>query len=107
LSVGLLAPAIVSWLTPKGTREEWILVFLITAAINAFGGIFYLLFGSAETQKWAANEAAKTVENNGAHANSYLNGNNCESCGDKEMKALQIRLIGGESNINGEIVSTK
>ncbi|XP_021945378.1 sialin isoform X2 [Folsomia candida] len=98
LIVGLLAPPLVSYLTPNGTREEWLLVFNLSAAICAFGGVFYLLFGSSELQPWAS-DGGKGSPNGG---NPALNFNGAN--GDKEMKVLQIRLISGESNINGEIV---
>ena len=34
------------------TREQWQKVFYISSAITAFGGIFFLIFGSGEEQSW-------------------------------------------------------
>ena len=32
--------------------SQWQIVFYVTAGINAFGGIVYLVFGSAKQQSW-------------------------------------------------------
>ena len=36
----------------QSTREQWMVVFAITAAMYTFGAVFYLIFGSGERQKW-------------------------------------------------------
>uniref|UniRef100_A0A914EE05 Uncharacterized protein n=1 Tax=Acrobeloides nanus TaxID=290746 RepID=A0A914EE05_9BILA len=35
-----------------GSSYEWRLIFVIAAGINILAGIFFIFFGSAETQKW-------------------------------------------------------
>lgn len=103
LVVGLLCPPFVSYMTPNGSREEWLLVFYISAGINAFGGIFYLLFGSAELQPWAmVGNNGKTSKSDTSSTLAFTNGSNGK--GDKELKVLQIRLINGDSDVNGEII---
>lgn len=103
LIVGLSCPPFVSYLTPNGSREEWLLVFNISAAISAFGGVFYVLFGSAELQSWAV------IDGKGRHGFSGVGGGSgtlTKDKGDKEMKVLQIKLISGESDIKGEIIKS-
>jgi MFS family permease len=91
LLAGLLSPALVSYLTPNGSREEWLLVFYFSAGLCAFGGVFYLIFGSSELQPWAAVTDQRTKGSS-------------SPIDEKELKLLKIKLIGGESNINGEVV---
>ncbi|CAG7730460.1 unnamed protein product [Allacma fusca] len=50
---GLLCPIAVSYLTPNGTREEWLVVFYVAAGIVMVGCVVYLFFGSSELQEWA------------------------------------------------------
>jgi len=89
LLAGFLSPALVSHLTPNGTREEWLLIFYISAGICAFGGVFYLLFGSSELQPWAGVADTRS---------------GTPVIDERELKLLKIKLINGESNINGEVV---
>ena len=37
----------------QGTQEEWMLVFIIVAAINIIGAIVFFIFASGEVQDWA------------------------------------------------------
>ncbi|XP_046549719.1 uncharacterized transporter slc-17.2-like isoform X3 [Haliotis rubra] len=50
---GVLAPYVVSRLTPNGTRSEWQLVFYVTAGIASLATVIYIPFGSGELQPWA------------------------------------------------------
>ena len=37
----------------QNTRQQWIVICYISAAINVFGAIFYAVFASGVEQKWA------------------------------------------------------
>uniref|UniRef100_A0A914C6I4 Major facilitator superfamily (MFS) profile domain-containing protein n=2 Tax=Acrobeloides nanus TaxID=290746 RepID=A0A914C6I4_9BILA len=50
---GILAPLLMGWMTPTGSKEEWRLVFYVTAAILVFGAVFFSIFASGEVQQWA------------------------------------------------------
>uniref|UniRef100_A0A915LRQ3 Major facilitator superfamily (MFS) profile domain-containing protein n=1 Tax=Meloidogyne javanica TaxID=6303 RepID=A0A915LRQ3_MELJA len=50
---GLLSPIIMGWLTPNGSKEEWLLVFYVTAFILVVGALIFSFFASAEVQEWA------------------------------------------------------
>ena len=50
---GIIAPVVVSAMTPHGTRQEWQSAFYVAAAIYCFGALFYILMGSGEIQDWA------------------------------------------------------
>ncbi|KAL7075087.1 hypothetical protein ACQ4LE_006101 [Meloidogyne hapla] len=50
---GLLSPIIMGWLTPNGSKEEWLIVFYVTAFILIVGALIFSLFASAEIQEWA------------------------------------------------------
>ncbi|XP_078664685.1 sialin-like [Branchiostoma floridae x Branchiostoma belcheri] len=50
--VGLLTQNAKTWITRK---HQWQVVFYITAAINAFGTITYLIMGDGTVQPWAKN----------------------------------------------------
>lgn len=41
-------------------KEQWGIIFLCSAAIFFLGNLFYIIFGTAETQPW--NDAPKTTE---------------------------------------------
>ncbi|KAK7092725.1 sialin-like isoform X2 [Littorina saxatilis] len=58
---GILAPFVVSALTPHGTREEWQVAFYVAAAIYFFGAVFYAIFGQGEVQPWADEEPDDTM----------------------------------------------
>jgi len=50
---GFVAPTMVGIMTEKNnTKEQWQVIFFISAAIYAFGSIIFLLFGSGDEQKW-------------------------------------------------------
>lgn len=51
---GFMAPYIIGLIiSGNETLTQWRLVFLIAAAANTFGNVFYLLFASAEEQPWS------------------------------------------------------
>ncbi|MFH4979988.1 hypothetical protein AB6A40_006697 [Gnathostoma spinigerum] len=50
---GMFSPAVVGWLTPNRTRENWQLVFWITGGILAIGTIIFCVFADGEVQPWA------------------------------------------------------
>lgn len=51
---GFAGPALASAFTAYGhTRAAWRGVFFVAAAINAFGAIFFCIFGTGEKQQWA------------------------------------------------------
>uniref|UniRef100_A0AC34Q808 Major facilitator superfamily (MFS) profile domain-containing protein n=1 Tax=Panagrolaimus sp. JU765 TaxID=591449 RepID=A0AC34Q808_9BILA len=59
----VIAVDIVGIINKHGTEEEWSLIWLIAAILNAFTAIFYVCFGSAEVQKWAVpKQAQKEIE---------------------------------------------
>ncbi|KAI6194162.1 MFS domain-containing protein [Aphelenchoides besseyi] len=49
----ILAPSLVGFFNKTGALEEWRINFLISAGISAVSGLIFLIFGSAEIQKWA------------------------------------------------------
>ena len=54
---GIIGPLIMASLVSEdGKEEEWQNVFYVAAAILAFSGVFYLLFGSSNRQFWAGGE---------------------------------------------------
>ncbi|XP_071104183.1 uncharacterized transporter slc-17.2-like [Haliotis cracherodii] len=50
---GVLAPYVVSRLTPNGTRSEWQLVFYVAAGVVSLATAIFIPFGSGELQSWA------------------------------------------------------
>lgn len=98
LLAGFISPAVVSWLTPDGTRDQWLLVFYVSAAINVFGAVFYLLFGKCTLLPWAAAEGTNTVVDGGG-----MSRNNSKRI-EQELKSLKIRLINGESDLKGQTI---
>lgn len=50
---GILAPLVMGWLTPHGAREEWQMVFMVTAAVLSAGALFFALLAEGEVQPWA------------------------------------------------------
>uniref|UniRef100_A0A7E4VPW0 Sialin n=1 Tax=Panagrellus redivivus TaxID=6233 RepID=A0A7E4VPW0_PANRE len=53
---GILAPMVMGWLTPNGTKEEWQLVFFLTGAILILGTVFFCIFAAGDVQYWAQPE---------------------------------------------------
>jgi ACS family sodium-dependent inorganic phosphate cotransporter-like MFS transporter 5 len=52
----IITPYIASGLTPKGTKSEWEIVFLIVGIFLISAGIIYNIFGRASPEKWAYEE---------------------------------------------------
>ncbi|XP_029848749.2 sialin isoform X1 [Ixodes scapularis] len=53
-TAGIFAPMLVGYLTENNeSLERWDTVFYVSAAINLFGGVVFLIFGTAKVQPWA------------------------------------------------------
>ncbi|CAN7998644.1 unnamed protein product [Ixodes hexagonus] len=53
-TAGIFAPMLVGYLTENNeSLERWNIVFYTAAAINLFGGVVFLIFGTAKVQPWA------------------------------------------------------
>uniref|UniRef100_F1L297 Sialin n=1 Tax=Ascaris suum TaxID=6253 RepID=F1L297_ASCSU len=50
---GILCPLIIGWLTPSGSKSEWLVVFWITFAILIAGTVVFLILAKGEVQEWA------------------------------------------------------
>eukprot|EP00918_Siedleckia_nematoides_P093921 GHVU01206233.1.p1 GENE.GHVU01206233.1~~GHVU01206233.1.p1 ORF type:complete len:538 (+),score=42.06 GHVU01206233.1:259-1872(+) len=50
---GFIAPYVVAIMTKNQSREEWMWVFFLSAAIYVVGAIVYVILGSGELQEWA------------------------------------------------------
>jgi len=50
---GIIAPKLMSAMTPNKTRAEWLSLFYVTAAILTFGAVFFCIFIKGEVQPWA------------------------------------------------------
>ncbi|XP_046580036.1 sialin-like [Haliotis rubra] len=50
---GIVSPLVTAAITIDGTREQWQIVFIITATIVLFSNIVFVLFGSGREQAWA------------------------------------------------------
>uniref|UniRef100_A0A915DC89 Major facilitator superfamily (MFS) profile domain-containing protein n=1 Tax=Ditylenchus dipsaci TaxID=166011 RepID=A0A915DC89_9BILA len=48
----LITPRMVAFFNKTGSLSEWRLVFYTMAATTLFSGVFFLVFGSGETQNW-------------------------------------------------------
>lgn len=59
---GFIAPTIAAIMTTSQTREDWQKVFFISAAVQVFGAVMYILLGSGELQPWARGQAQKSME---------------------------------------------
>lgn len=59
---GFIAPTIAAIMTKSQTREDWQKVFFITAGVQAFGGIMFVLLGSGELQPWARVKSQEPIE---------------------------------------------
>ncbi|KAK3763715.1 hypothetical protein RRG08_006022, partial [Elysia crispata] len=59
---GFVSPLLVGALTKQNqTRDQWQIVFYITAAIFVVGASIFLLFGQGEVQPWGALDSAPVV----------------------------------------------
>ena len=41
------------FITAQDTQDEWMLVFIIVAALNIIGAVVFCIFASGEVQDWA------------------------------------------------------
>ncbi|XP_066838820.1 sodium-dependent phosphate transport protein 3-like isoform X2 [Anser cygnoides] len=55
---GIIAPTAVGLLVSQDLQEGWRNAFFVAAALNVFGLIFYVAFGSGTVQGWAREEPA-------------------------------------------------
>lgn len=78
---GLISPILMGWLTPTGSKEEWLLVFYVTGFILVAGAVIFSLMASAEVQQWAKDDleqekqqqhGGKEVESSGADLSIQL-----------------------------------
>uniref|UniRef100_A0A914HKG5 Major facilitator superfamily (MFS) profile domain-containing protein n=1 Tax=Globodera rostochiensis TaxID=31243 RepID=A0A914HKG5_GLORO len=51
---GFVGPMLMGWLTPTGSKTEWLTVFGITELILVFGAVAFSVLASADVQPWAA-----------------------------------------------------
>ncbi|CAH1773654.1 unnamed protein product [Owenia fusiformis] len=56
---GMVAPVVITMLTPNGTREEWQVTYLIAVAIGVFGMIAFLILARGVVQPWAIEKYAE------------------------------------------------
>ncbi|CAH0552831.1 unnamed protein product [Brassicogethes aeneus] len=64
---GYFGNIMVGWLTKEGSNfESWKMVFIIISSVNFLAGLFFILFGSGNIQKWnyeiSKGEVTKEVE---------------------------------------------
>ncbi|XP_048588883.1 vesicular glutamate transporter 2 [Nematostella vectensis] len=52
--IGIIGPVIVGFIVKTESMYEWSIVFFLSAAISATGGVFYAINASGEIQPWAA-----------------------------------------------------
>lgn len=64
---GFINTAVISWITTDVTREQWLAVFYLSAGVNTFGGVLYLIFGSSELQPWATDPTPPSNKNENAY----------------------------------------
>ena len=58
----VVLPYLVAALTPNGSRKQWANVFYVSAGVGASGGVFFLIFGSADLQSWADEKKSAQTE---------------------------------------------
>jgi hypothetical protein len=58
MTCGFLTPLVIGVIIESSDqiRRQWGYVFYLSAAINIFGSIVFLIFGSAEQQEWDKNQ---------------------------------------------------
>ncbi|XP_065056237.1 vesicular glutamate transporter 2.1-like [Rhopilema esculentum] len=50
---GIVSPLVVGFVTTHETREEWLIIFIMAAAVYGFGTLVFLIFASGKKQLWA------------------------------------------------------
>ncbi|XP_074419357.1 sodium-dependent phosphate transport protein 3-like [Larus michahellis] len=58
IAAGIIAPSAVGLLVGQDPQTGWRNAFFVSAALNLFGLIFYLAFGSGTIQDWATEDTA-------------------------------------------------
>ncbi|KAM4630073.1 sialin isoform 2-T2 [Polymixia lowei] len=58
---GVVAPIVTGYLTEDHSLAGWRKVFWVAAAVSASGALFYIVFGSGKTQKWAMTEEERAM----------------------------------------------
>ncbi|KAI1724021.1 major facilitator superfamily domain-containing protein [Ditylenchus destructor] len=51
-----LAPTVVAFFNKTGSSDEWAMIWCVVAILNILGGIFFLIYGSADIQPWAMSD---------------------------------------------------
>ncbi|KAK7477233.1 hypothetical protein BaRGS_00031544 [Batillaria attramentaria] len=59
---GIITPYLVAELTKEKTREQWQVVFFITAGVFVFGTVFFCIFAKTSVQSWALPAKTELVE---------------------------------------------
>ncbi|XP_067625391.1 putative inorganic phosphate cotransporter [Eurosta solidaginis] len=55
--VPILSPLLVGFVvTDKHSRHQWQIIFMVSAAIFFFGNLFYIIWGTSETQPWNSSD---------------------------------------------------
>ena len=91
---GFICPALVAYMTQNGTREEWIVAFVLAGGMMLFGAIVYLIFGSSELQPWAVN----TIDSANGNSNAKQ---------PQEMVDLQEKLLAKKNGATSEQILEK
>jgi len=59
---GFVVPYLVGVITKNQKREEWQIVFIITAVVYMIGLVVLLIFGSAKPEPWAVNQTVSASD---------------------------------------------
>ncbi|XP_043940742.1 sialin-like [Protopterus annectens] len=59
---GTAAPLLVGFLTSQDVLAGWRNIFFISAAVNVFGMLFYIVFGKGTVQDWAKEDSTALLE---------------------------------------------
>ncbi|CAG2113555.1 unnamed protein product [Medioppia subpectinata] len=64
---GIMTPLVIGVIVGDGTehvRRQWAYVFYMSAALNVFGGLVFVVFGSAKQQEWDKQPVSHSIELN-------------------------------------------
>ncbi|CAG2116628.1 unnamed protein product, partial [Medioppia subpectinata] len=62
---GIITPLVIGVIVGDGTehvRRQWAYVFYMSAALNVFGGLVFVVFGSAKQQEWDKQPVRHSIE---------------------------------------------
>ncbi|KAK7477232.1 hypothetical protein BaRGS_00031543, partial [Batillaria attramentaria] len=96
---GILTPYVVAEVTKDKTREQWQIVFFITAGIFLFGTVFFCVFAKTSVQPWAVpKQSVITMEFNAVngHVTQAGEGKDEEEKDDDECET-QVLFDGSAS----------